>query len=339
MSWWVVYTAGGTVWVIFNAILLLLQRRSAASTIPWLLVLVFLPVIGLLAYRLIGPLKLERRKRKRSSAKRIVEQGTRGLAALHHTAAEQRQLASLPIQLGGMPPLWAESVDLYFDGASAYQAILGAVASAQDHIHVEYYIWDPDTIGTRLRDALIERARAGVKIRVLVDGAGSKKLSRPFLQPLLDAGAAVAWVNPVRLFALRRHRIDFRTHRKIVVCDGRVGFTGGMNISNLQSGELSKYFIPDETLLTSLTTAALRGVDVRVMVPKRSDSRLLDLAARSYFPSSWRHEYVSSSTSRGSSTRRRCCAMTTWPSSARRISITEAFVSISRLQRSCSGPT
>jgi cardiolipin synthase len=370
MSWWLVYSVAATIWVTFNAILLLLQRRSAASTIAWLIALVFLPVVGLLAYRLIGPLKLERRKRKRSGAKRIVEEGTRGLAALPHTAAEQRQLASLPMQLGGMPPLWAESVDLYFDGASAYQAILTAVASAQDHVHLEYYIWESDTIGTRLRDALIERARAGVKVRILLDGAGSKQLSRAFLQPLRDAGAAVAWFNPVRLFAFRRHRIDFRTHRKIIVCDGRVGFTGGMNITDVQSGELSKsywrdthlrltgvavwplqrvffedwyfaaeelievtnatvppprddgahlvqvvasgpddssfalhkvfftaigqatrrvwlttpYFIPDEPLLTSLTTAALRGVDVRVMVPKRGDSRLLDLAARSYFP-------------------------------------------------------
>jgi cardiolipin synthase A/B len=370
MSWWFVYSVAATVWITFNSILLVLQRRSAASTIAWLFVLVFVPVVGLLIYRIIGPLHLERRKRKRSGAKRIVDEGMRGLAALDCTAIEQRQLASLPIQLGGMPPLRAESMDLYFDGASAYEAILAAVAAAQDHIHLEYYIWEPDTIGTRFRDALIERARAGVTVRLLLDGAGSGRLSRAFLRPLREAGVVVAWFNPVRLRTIRRHRVDFRTHRKIVVCDGRIGFTGGMNISNVHTDELSSsywrdthlrltgvavwplqriffedwyfateelvevtnatvpppredgahlvqivasgpdessfalhkvffaaigqatervwlttpYFVPDESLLTSLVTAALRGVDVRVIVPKRGDSRLLDLAARSYFP-------------------------------------------------------
>ncbi len=370
MSWWLVYGVVATVWIIFNSILLVLQRRSAVSTIAWLFVLVFVPFIGLLIYRLIGPLKLERRKRKRSGAKRIVDEGMRGLAALGHAAADQRQLASLPIQLGGMPPLRAESLDLYFDGASAYEAILAAVAAAQHHIHLEYYIWEPDAIGTRFRDALIERARAGVTVRLLLDGAGSNKLSRVFLQPLREAGAAIAWFNPVRLRTIRRHRMDFRNHRKIVVCDGRVGFTGGMNITDVHTSELSDshwrdthlrltgvavwplqriffedwyfaaeelievtnktvpppcddgahlvqivasgpddhsfalhkvffaaigqatkrvwlttpYFVPDESLLNALTTAALRGVDVRVIVPKRGDSRLVDLAARSYFP-------------------------------------------------------
>jgi cardiolipin synthase len=371
MSWWLIYTLGSALWIVVNAVIILLQRRSAAATISWLLALVFLPVIGLVVYRLIGPLKLERRKRRRSDARRIVEEGMRGLADLDARAADHHQLAMIPIQLGGAPPLRADSVEIYLDGAANYAAILEAVAAARDHVHLEYYIWEADTIGTQLRDLLIERARAGVAVRVLLDGTGSK-LSRRFLRPLRDAGATVAWFNPVRLLAWpwRRRRIDFRSHRKIVICDGRVGFTGGMNITDLHSAKLSKdywrdthlrftgaavwplqrvffedwyyatdellpvtnetipppppggehliqvvasgpddtsfaihktyfaaithareriwlttpYFIPDDALLTALITAALRGVDVRVLVPRRGDSRLVDLAARSYFP-------------------------------------------------------
>jgi cardiolipin synthase len=369
-NWWLAYTVGGTIWIAINAVLLVLQRRPAASTIAWLLVLVFLPIVGLVLYRLIGPLKLERRKRKRWRAKRLVGEGLRGMAALHDGAGNRHQLALVPVHLGGPPPLHAESVDIYFDGASAYEAIMEAVAAARHHVHLEYYIWEPDGIGTRLRDLLVERARAGVKVRLLLDGTGSNRLSSKFLRPLRDAGASVAWFNPVRLWTLRRRRADFRSHRKIVVCDGRVGFTGGMNITDVHSSRLSSsywrdthlrltgaavwpiqrlffedwcfaygeliavdtetvppprsegthlvqivasgpdansfalhklfftainqatqrvwlttpYFVPDEALLTALVTAALRGVDVRVLIPRRGDSLLVDLAARSYFP-------------------------------------------------------
>ncbi len=368
MIWFLALTSLGVGWVAANAIPLILQRRSAASTISWLFALVFLPFLGLALYWLIGPLKFARRKRRRTIIKRIVDEGLRGMAALH--TQSDHQLAMVAVGLGGMPPHRAASVQIYTDGVSAYRAILDAVAAARDHIHLEYYIWEPDAIGTRFRDLLVDRARAGVKVRLLLDAAGSSKLSRGFLRPLRSAGAAVAWFNPMRLRTMRRRRADFRTHRKIVVCDGRVGFTGGMNITDLQSAELSDrywrdthvgctgsavwpiqrvffedwafaaqelipitvdtvppphdegeqlvqivasgpdssdfaihkmyfaainqatrrvwlttpYFVPDEALITALITTALRGVDVRLLVPARSDSRLVDLAARSYFP-------------------------------------------------------
>jgi cardiolipin synthase len=368
-SWWLVYAITASVWVAANAIVIVLQRRSAASTIAWLMVLVFLPVIGLILYRLIGPLRLERRKRRRGRSKRIVDEGLRGLAALDARWAAQHQLAMIPIGLGGTPPLRADEVEIYVDGVSAYAAILAAIEAATDHVHLEYYIWDDGAIGTRLRDLLIARARAGVTVRVLLDGTGSR-LSRGFLRPMRDAGITVAWFNPIRLRSLQRRRVDFRTHRKIVVCDGRIGFTGGMNITDAHSAALSKdywrdthlrvtgpavwpiqrvffedwayateelievtaatvppalhdgehlvqivasgpdtadlaihkayftaisqateriwlttpYFVPDEALLTALITAGLRGVDVQILVPKRGDSRLIDLAARSYLP-------------------------------------------------------
>src|SRR5262249_17903198 len=79
---------------------------------------------------------------------------------------------------------------------------------------------------------LVSRARAGVEVRMLVDGTGANHLSRKFLRPLRDAGVQVAFFNPVRLRQIRRRRADFRSHRKIVVCDGHVGFTGGMNITD-----------------------------------------------------------------------------------------------------------
>lgn len=377
MTWWLVSTTAVIAWVAINSVIIILQRRPPASTIAWLFAFVFLPVVGALVYVLIGPSKLERRRRKRSRARRLVAEGVRGLAALDR-ARDLHQLALIGIKHGGAPPLVADEVELYFDGKTAYAAIFAAIAGAEHHVHLEYYIWEPDAVGTQLRDALIAKARAGVTVRAIVDGTGSSHLRRAFLAPLRAAGARVEWFNPVRLRTLRRRRADFRSHRKIVVVDGRVGFTGGMNIADCHTIDASPetywrdtharvtgaavwpiqrlfaedwafvteetidlaheafspaptaaapdgddprylvqivgsgpdgtgyalhrvffaainqaqqrlwlttpYFVPDDVLVSALVTAALRGVDVRVLVPAKGDSKLVDLAAESYFP-------------------------------------------------------
>jgi cardiolipin synthase len=366
--WLPILSIGLAIWVIGVSVIIILQRRSAAATLAWLLALAFLPVLGLIIYRLIGPLRLTRKKFRRKVSKQVAGEALQALAALSDDTIEHQQLARLGIELGEASPLRAGKVEVYLDGVSAYAAILAAVAAAQHHIHIEYYIWEPDQIGTQLRDALIERARAGVKVRLIVDATGSNKLKKKFLAPLAEAGIELVKFNPIRL-RLRR-RPDFRTHRKIVVCDGQVGFTGGMNITDFHSAALSQeywrdthvqitgtavwplqrlfiedwyfaaetkkfpvspemfpsspepgehlvqilgsgpdsdafaihkamftavnqstercwlttpYFVPDESLLMAITTAALRDVDVRLIVPKKGDSKLVDLAARSYF--------------------------------------------------------
>lgn len=369
LSNWLILTLLG-VWVLVAAVVIILQRRSAAATLAWLLVLAFLPVIGLVVYRLIGPLRLERKRLRRKIGRDAVEAATGAMAHIRSLVGDEAQLALVPINLREAPPLPATALEVYTDGDSTYAALLDAIARAQDHVHLEYYIWEPDQIGTQLRDLLVARARAGVRVRMLVDGTGSAGLKRAWLRPLHDAGVEVAWFNPVSLRFLRTRRMDFRTHRKIVVCDGRVGFTGGMNITDVHSAARSAtywrdthlrvegpavwplqrmfledwhfatdvrppigpglfpeptgerrhavqivgsgpdhdhraihhtffaamtrassrlwvttpYFVPDEATLTALCTAALRRVDTRMIVPARGDSRLVDLAARSYFP-------------------------------------------------------
>lgn len=366
---WHILAALEVGWVLVAAVVILLQRRSPAATIAWLLVLAFLPIVGLIVYRLIGPLRLERKRLRRRLGRVAVEEVTGAKVRMHELSGEEVQVALVPIGMGEAPPLYADHVDVYLDGASKYAAMIAAIEAAQHHVHLEYYIWEPDRIGTRLRDLLVERARAGVKVRMLVDGTGSAALRRRWMRPLRDAGVEVARFNPVSLRWTRR--ADFRTHRKIVVCDGRIAFMGGMNITDAQSADLSPtvflrdthlkiegaavwplqrifiedwhfateqpplsgpdifpmpgserrhlvqivasgpdreemsihhafftaftransrlwittpYFVPDDATMTALCTAALRRVDVRLLIPKRSDSRLVDLAARSYVP-------------------------------------------------------
>jgi cardiolipin synthase len=370
MDLWLVLTLAEVAWVLIVGVIIVMQRRSPTATLAWLLGMALLPVIGLIVYWLIGPVRLERRRSRRTRSRRAVEQAMATMAHLAHTSQEQAQLAMVGIGSGQVEPLPATSIDLYADGRSAYGAMLQAIAGAQHHIHLEYYIWQPDQIGTRIRDALIERAKAGVEVRLLLDGVGAYAVHRRYLAPLIAAEAEVAWFNPV--INLRGHfrRADFRSHRKIIVVDGEIGFTGGLNVDDCHSMEFSPgkawrdthvrfegtavralqrifledwgyaareipevdrelfpevdepgtkivqvvgsgpdgaeygiqrmlftacgqaqhrlwlttpYFVPDEAFLMGLTTAALRGVDVRLLVPARSDSRLVDAAARSYF--------------------------------------------------------
>ena len=367
--WLPLITAAVFVWVGFVGVVIILQRRSAAATLSWLMVLVFLPLIGLIVYRVIGPLRLERKRLRRTASRRVVREAVQSREAFEAQSLDRKQLARVAVKLGETPPLRAGEVDLFLDGNSTYDALLAAIGKAKNHVHLEYYIWEPDTIGTQLRDLLVTKARAGVKVRMLVDASGSSRLGRTFLAPLREAGAEVAVFNPIRLQPLRLRRPDFRTHRKIVVVDGLVGFTGGMNITDNHSAARSKsywrdthirmtgaavwplqrlfiedwyfaseqlcpiddetlpaprsegehlvqvvgsgpdsdtfavhkvycatigqaserlwittpYFVPDEAVLTGLVTAALRDVDVRLIVPRRGDSRTIDFAARSYF--------------------------------------------------------
>ena len=368
--WVPLLTIGLAIWVASVSVVLILQRRSATATLAWLFALVFLPVVGIVIYRIIGPLRLKRKRIKRVANRRVVHEALDALAAIDDDKAEHLQLARVGMELGEASPLRALEIEVYLGGDAAYAAILAAVAAATHHIHLEYYIWEPDQIGTELRDALIARRKAGVQVRIVLDGTGSNNLKKRFLAPLHEAGVDLAWFNPVRIRSLRLRRPDFRTHRKIVVCDGRVGFTGGMNITDDHSASRSPhywrdthvrmtgaavwplqrmfvedwyfaagtmcpidadtfpsreqvgthlvqiigsgpdsgsfaihktlftainqsterlwlttpYFVPDDALLLALISAGLRNVDVRLIIPKRGDSKLVDLAARSYLP-------------------------------------------------------
>ena len=234
MSWGLAITLGSTAWALVMAVVIVQQRRTPAATIAWLLVLALLPIVGYVVYRLIGPLRLERRKLRRRLTRKVVEEA---LGALTEIEAEspmrhREQLARIAIAAGEAPPLHSDTVELYTEGEPAYRDIATAIEAAKHHVHIEYYIWEPDETGKRLRDQLIARAKVGIEVRVIVDGTGSHGVRSGFFKTLVAAGAEVHWFNPVSLLGLRRRRADFRSHRKIVVVDGRVGFTGGMNVAN-----------------------------------------------------------------------------------------------------------
>lgn len=369
---WSGYIAILSVWIV-------MQKRAPVSTMSWILSLALLPFAGFVVYYFLGPQRLRKQRLKRLRS-RAIAHAAADVASLreaaHRAPPALRQLAALGTAACGLPVSSATATDLLSGGANTLDAIFEAIRQARDHVHVEYYIFEPDAVGTALRDLLIERARQGVTVRLLLDALGSKRIGRRFMAPMHEAGIRVALFHDTRIGRRLRPVTNYRTHRKIVVCDGRVGFTGGVNITEagdprlradayhdvhlriegsavrwLQTtfledwayatgedpremdGEMDQllprlpglegagdipvqivtsgpdtpleaihrmhvaaihsaserawlttpYFVPGEPALMALTSAALRGVDVRLLVPRRSDSLVVSAAARSYY--------------------------------------------------------
>ncbi|WP_372017191.1 cardiolipin synthase [Pseudoxanthomonas sp. 10H] len=356
---WLLYMVGLGVWIV-------LQKREPVATLSWVMSLALLPYIGFLIYFLLGPQKIQRQRLRRGRSRSGLEQ----FAGTPAGDPQCLELARLGFATTGLPPSSATAADWLVDGCATYDALLRAIAGARHHVHLEYYIWNPDRTGLRLRDALVERARSGVKVRLLLDAVGAGRMRRRHLRPLIDAGGEVAWFHPTRFQPFTRPWVNLRSHRKIVVVDGSTGFIGGINVTDEENESLldgayrdlhlrvegavvrslqlvfvedwvyamgcepkafsepdywpsaptgavgaqvlvsgpdssweaihrlhvaaihearrrvwlvTPYFVPGEAARMALTSAALGGLDTRLLVPRRSDSTLATLAARSYF--------------------------------------------------------
>jgi cardiolipin synthase len=186
---WLVYVGVVSVWVI-------MQRSEPVATLGWLMALAFLPYVGFIVYYVLGPQRIRRSGLRREAAHAAI--GARGKS---NVGDEADVLSRMAQTMTGYPRTTASRVDLLVDGGATYDALAKAIASSQHHVHVEYYIYAGDRTGLRIRDALIERAKAGVKVRMLLDGVGSK-LARKFAQPLHDAGVELAFLQPVSWWAV-----------------------------------------------------------------------------------------------------------------------------------------
>lgn len=217
-------------------VVLLTKKKEPVSTIAWILCIVVLPYAGALLFLIFGINRVQRRLRVRRRTTNVIAGALPRLNEQHHAAAVQlsdlqKTMAHVCKRLGGTRATNGNSLKILSNGNEAFAEIELAIADAKTSIHLEYYIWQPDRAGTRLRDLLIAKAEEGVEVRFLYDGLGSMRLSRRFLTAMEGAGIAIAPFVPGE--SLReRWSFNLRSHRKIVVCDGEIGFTGGMNIGD-----------------------------------------------------------------------------------------------------------
>ena len=344
--------------------------RSSRGAIAWGISLITFPWLAIPLYWILGKNEFkeyaEALQKAYSEKHNLVSQAYG--AILEHKAVLPDNLATIEKLVEKFTPLpftTDNEIELLIDGQQTYPAMLQAIAKAQDYILLQSYIINSDRIGNEFKQALIERAKQGVKIYFLYDKIGSRKLSRGYLKSLQQHGINVCGFGSTRRKG-NRFRINFRNHRKILIIDGRVAFMGGLNIGDeylgknprfgawrdthlklkgaaaqcLQSVFLgdwywvtrtipqvnwqvtpkgdrtalilptspadeldncnlfwlsliersqtrlwiaSPYFVPNTSILNALKLAALRGVDVRIILPSRADHLSAYLCSFSFY--------------------------------------------------------
>ncbi|MCK7552757.1 cardiolipin synthase [Marinobacter goseongensis] len=350
---------------------ILLSYRTAQGALAWIIGLVAVPYLAVPMFLLFG-------RNRFGGYVRARRMGDAALTNLLNRFEKQTTSISLPghehfsdelqvlCKLGRQPFTSNNRCALLRDGEATFDAVFEAMEDARRYILLEFYIVRSDKVGQRIKSILKRKLAEGVEVWFLYDDIGSVGLPRKYLTELADAGARVASFGDGNI-RRRRFQINFRNHRKLLVCDGHTGFVGGINLGdeylgtamdqepwrdthcqisgpavtglqlawledwNWASSEFpelswepditpdsdqevlilptgpadtyetcalfflncinnareriwiaSPYFVPDFQIMNALQLAALRGVDVRIIIPEKSDNWLIKIAAYSY---------------------------------------------------------
>ena len=373
-SWWhlagvlILYVVG---WL--HVLHALMHVRTSQGTVAWAVSLLSVPFLAIPLYWLLGRTRFSRdiggRREQDEELAKLTTDMERRLRDLEVEIPNDDAFERAAEMLGGLPFTRGNDLRVLIDGKEAFDRIFRAIEKSEKYLCVNFFIVKNDRLGKRFQEALIERAHAGVKVYFLFDEIGSHKLPGRYLQKLRDAGVECHSFG-VNRFWWSRLQINFRNHRKILVCDGEVAFIGGLNVGDeylgrserfgpwrdnhlemkgpvvqavqrvfledwywaadalpelsWEAGEqeanqraaiiptgpadpadswqllvaeaantsrkrlwiTSPYFVPDSGVMTALQAAAIRGVDVRILIPERPDHLLVWLSAFAYYQSS-----------------------------------------------------
>jgi cardiolipin synthase len=357
--------------------LVVLENRSPAKTVSWIMILILIPVVGVIFYFFFGQdfrkKKIFSRKGLKSSERMLILEGKlliqlRGKSHAQFENYPKSSLGIMKLLFNNSNSIVTENnhVQFLIDGKQTFDSILEAIREAKHHIHLEFYIFYHDKLGSIIINALCQKAKSGVKVRILFDDVGSWRLKEKTLRWMRKSGIEIFNFQKVH-FPFFSSKVNYRNHRKLIVIDGNIGFTGGFNIADnyiegdpelgywrdtfvkiegeavwgiqnifaadwffttkenitsveyyplaSQSGKnavqivasgpdsdwpailqfyfatisqaqkqvyiTSPYFLPTDDIMTALKTASLRGVDVQIIIPGKSDSRVSHLGTES----------------------------------------------------------
>jgi len=354
--------------VVSIVLVVISENRNPIKTVAWIMAVVFLPFIGIIWYAFFGQ---DTTKRYVISKRMYSKLKKRPLDEMETPVEdffpdEHANLVKLLQNMDYTPLLGGNDVKLFTSGKEKFDLLFADIERAKQHIHIEYYVLEDDELGMKLQQALIRKAEEGVEIRIIYDSFGSRKTKRKYFEDFRKAGIEAEPFLKLSLPSLTA-RLNYRTHRKIIVIDGQIGYLGGMNIADrylkgfswgpwrdthariegkgvqglqsvflidwyfvsqtlitsrhyfpmlenygecamqiVNSGPLSEeneishgimqaiygakklifiqtpYFLPPDAMIDALQAAAIRGVDVRIMISKRSDVALVQAASGSY---------------------------------------------------------
>ena len=358
---------------IAGVIVVVAGNRNPVKTLAWILLFFLLPFFGILFYIFFGMDYTRQRLISRKKRRKVIARYSYPLERknINDLPDTYRNLAKYLNNSGQFPLFSNNKMEVFNNGKDKFERLFADIENAKHFIHVEYYIIEADEIGNRLKELLIKKAQEGIEIRLIFDDVGCWKVPVSFFDEMRHVGIMTETFLEVRFHRLTS-KINFRNHRKIVIIDGKIGYTGGMNIADrywkgldwgiwkdlhfriegnaieaLESAFLidwyfvkrellplknyipegrdllkgsinmqivtggpfgewreilhaylklihtakeyvylqTPYFLPEESLLSALQSAALSGVDVRLMIPEKSDTKMAYLATRSYLKS------------------------------------------------------
>lgn len=227
--------------IIAACLRIIYDTRSTSKTLAYLMLTVFLPVMGVVIYFCIGT---NYRKRKLyskkitkderlqvSMRKQIYLESERTWSTVPNEVLKYQKLAQLLLNDGVSYLTGNNKVEILLNGEHKFPEVLKSLRAAKHHIHIEYYIYEDDEIGNAIKQVLIEKAKEGVKVRLIYDDFGSRSIRHKVIPELQEAGVQAFPFYKVLFIALA-NRLNYRNHRKIIVIDGCIGFTGGINVSD-----------------------------------------------------------------------------------------------------------
>jgi cardiolipin synthase len=222
-------------------LMIVFENRNPLKTLSWMLVILFIPVVGIIIYFFFGrnyrKQKIYTRKSMADSA-RLADHADRQVSLLSAVLAREsaairskEHLIHLMLRNNRSLLTLDNKLDLLVNGSQTFPAMLDAIASATSFVHLEFYRIEPDILGTEFSELMQRKAREGVRVRVIYDDVGSWNIRKPYIKKMREAGVQIYPFIPVR-FPSFSSKINFRNHRKILVVDGKIGFVGGLNIAD-----------------------------------------------------------------------------------------------------------
>ena len=320
MTWQTILLIIYEIIVISTIIHVVMDNRQPAKTMAWVMVIWFLPVVGIIAYMFFGVNTRRERMVSQRSMDQLTKRSMFGFVEQHdlQLPEDYKPVIDLFVNESFSLPFNNNKVEILTDGYEFFPALLSDIASARSHIHIDIYIFEDDALGRLVSDALIAKAREGVEVRVLFDDVGCWSVKNRFFERMRVEGIEVEPFLPVRFPTFAR-KVNYRNHRKIIVIDGSVVLSDRKyypsieSINNEQcvvqtvtSAPLAAYpaimqgyvriilaakkyiyiqtpyFLPTDAVFFALKTAAASGVDVRVMVPRKTDGWFVEWGSRSY---------------------------------------------------------
>ncbi|MDA9470819.1 cardiolipin synthase [Enterococcus sp. 5H] len=236
--------------MLLSLIIVFRERKQTAQTWSWLLVLMFIPVLGFILYIFLGrgiskdkifDMKMQAKIGMNAEIESEKQSLLRGLFPHPPTGeVDPKQLIYMLTVFESSLYTTNNEVLLYTDGREKFDGLIEDIRQAEDHVHMEYYIYRGDTLGKEIRQELINAVKRGVRVRLLLDAWGSTQVNMKFFEELKRFGGEIAFFFPLFVPYLNP-RINYRNHRKIVVIDGKIGYTGGFNVGDEYLGGVEKF--------------------------------------------------------------------------------------------------